>query len=224
MWCYYVDRSIHFNLTPYLSTASSVAPTTSPTRQPSQPTGQPTSQPTNPTSQPTTQPTTRPTAWSSAVVAPYKRGIQLNSVTLSDLGTRGCSVCFDSTYATPTTTSMINACSGPYLFVGAISSYSSTYLVGAFGSATEVQRQTALNTPHLSGGVYWYFTTGESFGFLNSTDLQQNSADVGSTSPASRLSWHVDQNAGGYRAGENMELNSDTTWRKSIYNCPGTSQ
>jgi hypothetical protein len=118
---------------------------------------------------------------------------------------------------------MINACSGPYLFVGAISSVSSTYLVGAFGSATEVLRQTALNTPHLSGGVYWYNTPGQSFGFLNGTDLQQQSADTGSSDAAYRLSWHVDGSSGGYRAGIYLGLNSDTTWRKSIYNCPGMS-
>ena len=100
-----------------------------------------------------------------------------------------------------------------------------TFVVGAYGLASEVQTQTALNTPHLSNGVYWYFTPGQSFGFLKDNTLEQNSADIGTTNPDSRLSWHLDNKYGGYRAGANIGLNYDTTWKKIIYNCPnGTLQ
>ena len=77
----------------------------------------------------------------------------------------------------------------------------------------------------MSNGVYWYFTYGKSFGFLGDTNLQQNSADIGTTNPDSRLSWHLDLIDGGWRAGANTGLNNDAVWQKVIWSCPnGTLQ
>ena len=160
----------------------------------------------------------------SPVVA-LPSGIQYNTVTVDDLIARGCSPCYSEYYAAPTTSKNISSCAGPVLFVGAKYDWTLSVNLGAYGLASEVQTQTALNTPHLSNGVYWYFTPRESFGFLKDNTLQQNSADVGTTNPDSRLSWHLDNKYGGYRAGANTRLNSDTTWKKIIYNCPnGTLQ
>ena len=36
-----------------------------------------------------------------------------------------------------------------------------------------------------------------------------------------KLCWHTIYGAGGYRSGATMGLNSDTTWMKYIYTCPG---
>ena len=120
---------------------------------------------------------------------------------------------------------MINACTGPYLFVGATLNYGvSPFYLGAFSSSAEILKQTALNSPHLSNGVYWYFTSGKSFGFLAGTNLEQDAADTVNTETEYRLSWHIDINVGGYRAGGNKGLNDATRWRKYIYNCPGPSQ
>ena len=163
-----------------------------------------------------TMPTPVPTFSPTNSAIPY--GIQYNSVTVSDLMARGCSVCYKDTYAGHTTSNDISSCAGPVLFVGAhhfYNWYSSIYL-GAFGLASEVQRKTALNTPHLSNGVYWYFTYGQSFGFLGDTNLQQYSADIGSSNPPSRLSWYLDLGVGGYRAGYFSGLNNDATWQKEI--------
>ena len=166
--------------------------------------------------------------FSPAVALPW--GIQYNTVTVDDLLAGGCSPCLSEYYATPTTSANILSCAGPVLFVGAKYGWSSTLNLGAYGLASEVQTVTALNTPHLSNGVYWYFVPGQSFGFLKDNTLQQASADIGTTNPDSRLSWHLDVNGGGvsvggYRAGSYNQLNHDTNWQKIIYNCPnGTLQ
>ena len=172
-----------------------------------------------------TMPTPVPTFSPTNSAIPY--GIQYNSVTVSDLMARGCSVCYKDTYAGHTTSNDISSCAGPVLFVGAHHYYnwSSSIYLGAFGLASEVQRSTELNTPHLSNGVYWYFTSGKSFGFLGDTNLIQNSADVGTTNPDSRLSWHLDNLYSGFRAGAYTYLNNDATWQKVIWSCPnGTLQ
>ena len=173
---------------------------------------------------PTTMPTPVPTFSPTNSAIPY--GIQYNSVTEYDLKARGCSVCYFKAYAGNTNSDDISSCAGPVLFVGAhkYMHLSSIYL-GAFGLASEVQRKTASNTPHLSNGVYWYFTSGKSFGFLGDTDLQQEpTADVGTTNPDSRLSWNLDNPYGGYRVGSQLNI-SDATWYKAIWSCPnGTLQ
>ena len=91
--------------------------------------------------------------------------------------------------------------------------------LGAFALASDVQQITALNTPHLSNGVYWYFTPGKSFGFLGDTDLHQEPAgDTGTTNIEARLSWNLDNGNSGYRAGIYTESNKKLL--KLIYNCP----
>ena len=155
---------------------------------------------------------------------PIPAGILLNTVTYEDLIANKCSPCYSEYYHTPTTSTDISSCAGPVLFVGAIDDGDSVFSLGAYGLASEVQTQTALNTPHLSNGVYWYFTSGYSFGFLKDDTLQQSKADVGSSNPEYRLSWFVDSDYGGYRAGSQLNI-SDATWQKVIWSCPnGTLQ
>ena len=205
-------------------------PTPFPTTMPTPiPTTMPTPVPTGPTPVPTTMPTPVPTFSPAAFFGAIPYGIQYNNVTESDLMARGCSSCYSDTYAGNTNSNDISSCAGPVLFVGARKYiypwwWDSTFYLGAFGLASEVQRSTVLNTPHLSNGVYWYFTPGKSFGFLGDTNLQQYSADVGTTNPHSRLSWSLDNPFGGNRAGANTGLKS-TTWQKVIWSCPnGTLQ
>ena len=170
-----------------------------------------------------TMPTPVPTFSPTNSAIPY--GIQYNNVTVSDLKARGCSVCYKDTYAGQTNSNDISSCAGPVLFVGAQNDNWSSIYLGAFGLASEVQRSTERDTPHLSNGVYWYFTSGQSFGFLGDTSLQQNGADIGTTNPDSRLSWHLDLGAGGWRAGAYTYLSNDATWQKVIWSCPnGTLQ
>ena len=151
----------------------------------------------------------------------YEYGIQYNTVTRSSLSNYGCTTCYETQYSAVTTAIIIDQCTGPILFVGASRPWDSTFPLGAYGLSSEIHIRTELNKPHLSNGVKWYFTPGESFGFLDSrASLNQLSADYQGNYSDSRLSWHLDNYTGGYRAGANVDLNRDTTFRKSIYNCP----
>jgi hypothetical protein len=134
-----------------------------------------------------------------------------------------CSICHSVTYSVATTASVLNACTGPFLFVGALYSGATTFTLGAWGPVSEVLTTTVVNTPHLYNGVYWYFTDGTSFGFSLNPSVSQSSGDTGSTDPYYRLSWHLDGSSGGYRAGNVLGLNGDTTYSKVIYNCPAGS-
>ena len=166
-----------------------------------------------------TSPTPVPTFSPTNSAIPY--GIQYNSVTVSDLMARGCSVCYKDTYAGNTNSNDISSCAGPVLFAGAQNdNWSSSIYLGAFGLASEVQRSTERNTPHLSNGVYWYFTSGKSFGFLGDDTLEQATADIGTTNPGSRLSWNLSK-YGGYRLGLQIPSGWPAgTYRKRIYSGP----
>ena len=158
----------------------------------------------------------------------YPSGIQYSSESLRTLQTRGCTPCYDAYYLERTTSEEILQCDGPMIFVGAKASTGATFLLGAFGLATNVTAITHRDTPHLSNGVYWYRTPNTSFGFLDNTNLQQSPADKGTVNPHSRLSWTLDSSfydvadadLGGYRAGENIDLGFSKGFKKIIFNCP----
>ena len=189
------------------------------------PTSAPTSVPTfSPTSVPTVVPTAKPTSAPTQhpISTLYPFGV-LNSVTAAQLDSYGCSVCYQQTYATATTSGDIRKCTGPYLFVGGRAIGSSSFKLGAFDTSTVILTQTLLNTPHLSNGVYWYFTPSFSFGFSRDALINQDKADNLSTDGDARLSWHLDLNVGGFRLGSILNspnLNFATDYMKAIYNCP----
>ena len=151
---------------------------------------------------------------------PY--GIQVNSVAKEDLNSE-CSLCYEDDGWKRTFSINIINCAGPVLFVGGTVEMwwpSNKMQLGAFALASEVHQTTVLNTPHLSNGVYWYFTPGKSFGFLKDDTLEQATADIGTTNPASRLSWNLSK-YGGYRSGLQIVSGWPAgTYRKRIYNCP----
>ena len=151
----------------------------------------------------------------------YESGIQYGRVTLSDLNNHGCYECYNALYSESTTTYIVSQCVGPVLFVGAKENGNSTFHLGAYGLSSEIQTLTAVNEPHLSYGVKWYKTSGYSFGFLDRRgQLYQSTADTGVDYSYSRLSWHLDQNVGGYRAGSYYKSLDGVS--KIIYNCPAS--
>lgn len=131
-----------------------------------------------------------------------------------------CTPCFFVDYSEATTSSDITLCNGPVAFVGAFNSATNLIQLGGFSAVTEIRTVTALNTPHLSNGIYWYFTSGDSFGFADSSTINQASADTASDPDAfSRMSWHLDLGYGGYRAGTTVNPTPGQIY-KVIYNCP----
>ncbi|KAI8471087.1 MAG: hypothetical protein J3K34DRAFT_468555 [Monoraphidium minutum] len=93
-----------------------------------------------------------------------------------------------------------------------------TMRVAAAGPLSVVSAKTALNTPVQSGGVWWYWTTGWSFGFSESSSINQNQADVSNLGSNLRVSWHEDFY--GWRCGSLYSLSSSTSYLKIIYSAP----
>lgn len=91
--------------------------------------------------------------------------------------------------------------------------------IGGGGLAGNVFAETSsTSTANYFDSVYWYNFPGKSFGFVGSTySVYLNPADTYATSDTTRLSWNLDNEMGGYRAGTALNLNSDSTYRKVVY-------
>ena len=125
---------------------------------------------------------------------------------------------YDEPYAHKTKTANIDSVptTATYVFVGARGP-DGKILVGAIGKRNQVLTVTEKNTPHEHNGVWWYFTHKASFGFAPNDKVKQNQADASGKDDVKRLSWHLDSDSGGYRAGANLELNKTDDYRKLIY-------
>jgi hypothetical protein len=148
-------------------------------------------------------------------------GIQLN-VPVASLGQY--TVCMDVPFSDSTSQAKLEACSinpNQYVVVGAKAAGSSTLALMAVARASDAFSQHC--DARLSNGAYWYNCVGNSFGFAASSSITLNSADTNSDQCAYRLSWHVDQLVGGYRAGCTISLNSDSSYYKQIYILPDYS-
>ncbi|CAF1404016.1 unnamed protein product [Adineta steineri] len=130
-------------------------------------------------------------------------------------------VLYDQPYSHHTTTTNLldaaKSCSNQVL-VGARRNATIPQLeLAAVGPVNVLQQQTVLNTPVKYGDVYWYSMTLKSFGFSPNNKTIQSTGDSFDSSSTLRLSWHLDQREGGYRAGSTLPLNQDAIWRKVIY-------
>lgn len=142
-------------------------------------------------------------------------GVMLN-VPVSSLGPH--TLCMDVPYSDYTTQIKLNMCSmspNQYVAVGAKQAGSTTLALVAIARASDVFAQHC--DARLANGVYWYNCVGQSFGFAASPSIDLNSADIMSGQCESRLSWHTDQSAGGYRAGCIISLNYDSNYYKQIF-------
>ena len=175
-----------------------------------------------------------PTRTPTKVYTSYPEGIQYN-FTYRDIKLLQCDSVITERYGERLSSSFYEAHYRDYLghygvemyaFVGVMTETSETYSeyggsfeMGAFVRASELLKETPLNTPTLSNGLYWYNTPAYSLGFLNSTDLNQDPYDKGTSSPDSRLSWTYDQDGGSGRAGS--IINPPREYYKILYFCPG---
>jgi hypothetical protein len=114
---------------------------------------------------------------------------------------------------------ILASCSQNKLLLGCRPVGNTVLTVAAMGDRADVlyNCNTLTNCTHVANGVGWYFSNSYSWGFVNGTDtVTRSSCDVGSGNNSYRLCWHT-QSVGGYRCGTTMNLNSDTTWQKVIY-------
>ena len=139
----------------------------------------------------------------------------------SFFATSGYSLIYNQTYNWATTSSEINSfrsqcTASSILCVGG--GDSSTITLAACGNCFVVTNQTVRNVPVLDSGVWWYYTSPYSFGFSQVSSINQNNADTYTDSSAYRLSWHLDNNSGGWRLGDSISLYSETIFKMVFVN------
>ena len=96
-------------------------------------------------------------------------------------------------------------------------SFNNSISLAAVGPASVLTLNKVWNRPQLVGQVYWYRTNGQSFGFSPLPAVRQTSGDKEDLTSPLRLSWILDQSAGGYRAGTTRALTDSSLWRKVIF-------
>ncbi len=137
----------------------------------------------------------------------YPSGIQQN-VPEQTLIDNGWTLFYEETYGTiiGNTTTPIRP-SGQYVILSGKAVGSTTILLAAAAPTAQVFTETVRNTPKLLNGAYWYLTLNivedgfGSIGFAPTENIFQVTADVIDHSDPLRLSWHLDEETGGYRLG-----------------------
>lgn len=152
-------------------------------------------------------------------------GVQHN-LPESDLTDVGYERCYFTTYGTASSRdTILPACTKEHLVFAA----SETWDTEVLFIAAAVPRNIFFNpTPCCNGaigreynGVYWYYVQRYSMGFAPSNSFRLNSCDYGYPNlpldQDSRLCWHMHGWVGGWSAGSNIFLNSDSRWYKVVY-------
>ncbi|CAF2767590.1 unnamed protein product [Rotaria sp. Silwood2] len=109
-----------------------------------------------------------------------------------------------------------NKCNSNRVVVGAIQNEDLSILnVAAVGPTRVLYLNTTVETPEEIENVQWHLESGRSFGFRPI----ENDPDE---SPRSELflSWTIDANYGGWRAGKTTNLYQNSIWHKVIYCMP----
>jgi hypothetical protein len=158
----------------------------------------------------------------------YPTGIQQN-VSEQTLINNGWTLHYEQTYGTPIgqSTTAIRP-SGQYVILSAKAVGSSTILLAAAAPTAQVFTETVRNTPQLLNGAYWYYTlvttvpTQGSIGFAPTNIINQDSADFNTTGEQ-RLSWHLIADLGGFRIGDDTNLNESSTYLKQVWTWNGGS-
>jgi hypothetical protein len=161
----------------------------------------------------------------------YPSGIQQN-VSEQTLIDNGWTKFYEQTYATPVglTTTLIRP-SGQYVILSGKAVESSTILLAAAAPTAQVFTETVGNTPQLLNGAYWYNTQFTSIGFAPTATIIQNNADSRDPLDPLRLSWHLDNEIGGWRigainslnTGSPINMNSSTAYLKQVWTWNGVS-
>ena len=79
------------------------------------------------------------------------------------------------------------------------------------GSCNFIIKEKPLNAPSYMVGVYWHNSPTYSFGFSGSWQINQGPTDDQEPTDELRLSWNIDNNKGGYRAGAYGTTGTDYT-------------
>lgn len=155
--------------------------------------------------------------------SPPFSNVILTEIPVASVLSAGYSIARHDPYSRYTTSSDIRSCgSSTWTCFGALPYYNAPHFTLFACSRTAVITQQPLgstSTAIFENGAYWYNIPPESIGFADSSVVQLSSADVAATDGdtcALRLSWHLDNPNGGWRAGCTTGLNDDSGWQKVI--------
>ena len=144
-------------------------------------------------------------------------GVQLD---IPDRFLEGWTAHYDDDYDEETKTAELLSVPGSakFIFVGARDP-EGKITIGAVGARDAVLQQTDDEQTRRDNEVEWYLTPEMSFGFAPAgARISQNPADNSSSEGPKRLSWHIDEGGGGYRAGDHGHVSDmPTGWRKLVY-------
>ncbi len=154
-------------------------------------------------------------------------GIQQNVPFSTVTGAWGWTLVYQGTYNQTATVAELYAGVNPgdYIMYAARPIGSPTITLLAAADEADVRRVTARNQTTTSNGASWYYNGG-SIGFARLGDeINQNTADIGSTNANLRLSWHTSGGYGnaptslnpGWRAGAATGLNNSTSWERLVF-------
>merc|ERR1719191_1316986 len=154
---------------------------------------------------------------------PMKIGIQLD-IKVDEFTSKGWRTHYDKPYSHHTTVADLLPPEGDCILWGAKQSSGSGYFKLA-GMGKRTRLLALKNWPYATteNGFYWYMKPTQSAGLAaHMSGVALNSADILNNQCERRLSWHMGQNVGGYRAGCTKSLNGDGTWRKVVMYGPCT--
>lgn len=139
------------------------------------------------------------------------------------LSTSGWRECYNSTYATSLSLSVITTiltqCRKTKLLLACKPASTVNYTLAAMGVRSDVlfNCATVSSCTRVANGVAWYFSTTYSWGFAQAGDpVSRSSCDTNPINPTARLCWHTNGGSG-YRCGSTTGLHSDTNWIRSIW-------
>lgn len=151
-----------------------------------------------------------------------------NDLTVNDVTEGGFSLCYSELYSN-ILDSQINdiktPCTKDVLLVTCRPVGSTDLTVAAMALRTDVITEVAKTSTasHIANGSQWYFSQGWSFGFApQGATISRSSCDISGMSENTRLCWHSNNTAGGYRCGNTAVLNYSNDWVKLVYQRDGT--
>jgi hypothetical protein len=147
-------------------------------------------------------------------------GIKIEQDNLSSaaLLQSGWTLSYQHLYEYKTTVAELDAVGGTKWLVAARRKGKDTLVVAAMGDRDVVLKRTRERAvAHEHNGAYWYCFEGNSFGFAPTARVNLWYADEEDQASQHRLSWFLDKDDGGWRAGYACNLDTSKDWEKLIF-------
>jgi len=142
------------------------------------------------------------------------------NISVNDITSGGWNVIYKDVYSVHFVFNLNTLAKYSYILIGCGLVSNSSYLsVAAMGASKKVLNVTSPNSLTFDNNVYWYYDLNNQitygFGFSDQSYTSRNQCDLDSGN--GRVCWHHSSQYGGYRCGNAVSLNYDSTWARYIY-------